>query len=39
MQYAARLCSGGLSHIMPCLSYYNDSSEVLLCNFVILGIS
>ena len=40
LKYAVRLCSGGRSHIMPGLSYYRDSSEVLLCNFgVILVIS
>jgi len=40
VQYTARLCSGGCSHIMPDLSYCRDSSEVLLFNFgVILVIS
>lgn len=35
LQYAARLCSGGCSHILPGLSYSHDSPEVLLCSFAV----
>lgn len=36
LQYAARLCSGGCSHILPGLSYSHDSPEVLLGNFAVV---
>lgn len=36
VQYAARLCSGGCSHILPGLSYCHDSPEVLLGNSAII---
>lgn len=36
MQYAARLCSGGCSHILPGLNYSHDSPEVLLCSFAVV---